>query len=58
MQNLKEEIFRCSVRNKISELPRKTKNQKNSIGTIITSHSYVTSYEYADIHQLTAGMST
>lgn len=33
---------------------RKTKIRKNSIGTIITSPPYVTSYEYADIHQLTA----
>jgi DNA modification methylase len=33
---------------------RKTKIKANSIGTIITSPPYVTSYEYADIHQLTA----
>lgn len=33
---------------------RKTKIRANSIGTIITSPPYVTSYEYADIHQLTA----
>jgi DNA modification methylase len=33
---------------------RKTRIKANSIGTIITSPPYVTSYEYADIHQLTA----
>ena len=33
---------------------RRTKIRANSIGTIITSPPYVTSYEYADIHQLTA----
>jgi DNA modification methylase len=33
---------------------RNTKIRANSIGTIITSPPYVTSYEYADIHQLTA----
>jgi DNA modification methylase len=33
---------------------RKTKIDANSVGTIITSPPYVTSYEYADIHQLTA----
>lgn len=32
---------------------RKTGWADNSIGTIITSPPYVTSYEYADIHQLT-----
>lgn len=32
---------------------RKTKIQANSINAIITSPPYVTSYEYADIHQLT-----
>lgn len=32
---------------------RNTKWADNSIGTIITSPPYVTSYEYADIHQLT-----
>jgi len=31
-----------------------TKIKSNSIATIITSPPYVTSYEYADIHQLTA----
>ena len=33
---------------------RQTKIRANSVGTIITSPPYVTSYEYADIHQLTA----
>lgn len=33
---------------------RKTSIPKNSVGAIITSPPYVTSYEYADIHQLTA----
>ncbi|MDR1198903.1 MAG: hypothetical protein LBK94_07845 [Prevotellaceae bacterium] len=33
---------------------RRTKIRANSVGTIITSPPYVTSYEYADIHQLTA----
>jgi DNA modification methylase len=33
---------------------RHTKIRANSIGAIITSPPYVTSYEYADIHQLTA----
>lgn len=32
---------------------RNTKWKDNSVGTIITSPPYVTSYEYADIHQLT-----
>lgn len=32
---------------------RSTKWENDSIGTIITSPPYVTSYEYADIHQLT-----
>jgi len=33
---------------------RETQIRANSIDTIITSPPYVTSYEYADIHQLTA----
>lgn len=33
---------------------RHTSLQSNSVGAIITSPPYVTSYEYADIHQLTA----
>ena len=33
---------------------RQTKIRANSVGTVITSPPYVTSYEYADIHQLTA----
>ncbi len=32
---------------------RKTTIKSNSVGAIITSPPYVTSYEYADIHQLT-----
>jgi DNA modification methylase len=32
---------------------RRTGIKSNSVGTIITSPPYVTSYEYADIHQLT-----
>lgn len=37
----------------VLEDARKTKIKSNSIGAIITSPPYVTSYEYADIHQLT-----
>lgn len=33
---------------------RRTSIQSDSVGAIITSPPYVTSYEYADIHQLTA----
>lgn len=33
---------------------RKTKIKAGTVGAIITSPPYVTSYEYADIHQLTA----
>ncbi|MDR0613314.1 MAG: site-specific DNA-methyltransferase [Dysgonamonadaceae bacterium] len=33
---------------------RKTSIGTNSVGAVITSPPYVTSYEYADIHQLTA----
>jgi DNA modification methylase len=33
---------------------RRTSLQSGSVGAIITSPPYVTSYEYADIHQLTA----
>lgn len=40
----------CEIR---LEDARKTTISANSIGTIITSPPYVTSYEYADIHQLT-----
>lgn len=41
----------CEIR---LEDARKTSFQPNSVGAIITSPPYVTSYEYADIHQLTA----
>lgn len=42
---------RCEIK---LEDARKTHIRRNSIGAIITSPPYVTSYEYADIHQLTA----
>ena len=41
----------CEIR---LEDARKTSIEANSIGAVITSPPYVTSYEYADIHQLTA----
>jgi DNA modification methylase len=41
----------CEIR---LEDARKTSIKSNSVGAIITSPPYVTSYEYADIHQLTA----
>ena len=41
----------CEIR---LEDARKTSLVSNSVGAIITSPPYVTSYEYADIHQLTA----
>ncbi len=41
----------CEIR---LEDARKTTLQSGSVGAIITSPPYVTSYEYADIHQLTA----
>lgn len=41
---------RCDIR---LEDARNTSIKSNSIGAIITSPPYVTSYEYADIHQLT-----
>lgn len=41
----------CEIR---LEDARKTSLQSGSVGAIITSPPYVTSYEYADIHQLTA----
>lgn len=41
----------CEIR---LEDARKTSLDSNSVGAIITSPPYVTSYEYADIHQLTA----
>jgi DNA modification methylase len=42
--------MKCEIR---LEDARKTSIQANSVGAIITSPPYVTSYEYADIHQLT-----
>lgn len=42
---------KCEIR---LEDARKTSIKANSVGAIITSPPYVTSYEYADIHQLTA----
>lgn len=41
---------KCEIR---LEDARKTSIRANSVGAIITSPPYVTSYEYADIHQLT-----
>jgi DNA modification methylase len=41
----------CEIR---LEDARNTSIKSNSVGAIITSPPYVTSYEYADIHQLTA----
>lgn len=41
----------CEIR---LEDARRTSIRSNSVGAIITSPPYVTSYEYADIHQLTA----
>jgi DNA modification methylase len=41
----------CEIR---LEDARKTSIEADSIGAVITSPPYVTSYEYADIHQLTA----
>lgn len=41
----------CEIR---LEDARNTSLQSDSVGAIITSPPYVTSYEYADIHQLTA----
>ena len=52
--HLKEKGFldtKCEIR---LEDARKTSISNNSVATIITSPPYVTSYEYADIHQLTA----
>lgn len=42
---------KCEIR---LEDARKTSIRANSVSAIITSPPYVTSYEYADIHQLTA----
>ena len=41
---------KCEIR---LEDARKTSIRTNSVGAVITSPPYVTSYEYADIHQLT-----
>lgn len=41
---------KCEIR---LEDARKTSIRSNSVGAVITSPPYVTSYEYADIHQLT-----
>jgi DNA modification methylase len=50
-----DEIGHLETDCKISlEDARKTKIESDSIGAIITSPPYVTSYEYADIHQLTS----
>ena len=60
--NRKDEFFKqlsennflktsCEIR---LEDARRTSFQSGSVGAIITSPPYVTSYEYADIHQLTA----
>ncbi|MBX7173905.1 MAG: site-specific DNA-methyltransferase [Pyrinomonadaceae bacterium] len=47
----KEYLFtKCEIHNADA---RNTGIEENSIGAIITSPPYVTSYEYADIHQLT-----
>ncbi|GBU24687.1 modification methylase [Fibrobacteria bacterium R8-3-H12] len=43
--------IRCEIK---LEDARKTSIRANSVAVIITSPPYVTSYEYADIHQLTA----
>lgn len=52
-QLLKDDYLKtdCEIR---LEDARKTSIRSNSVGAIITSPPYVTSYEYADIHQLTA----
>jgi len=42
---------KCEIR---LEDARKTSIRTNSVGAVITSPPYVTSYEYADIHQLTS----
>lgn len=42
---------KCEI---LLEDARHTSIKSNSVGAIITSPPYVTSYEYADIHQLTA----
>lgn len=52
-KQLKENQYlkvRCEIR---LEDARKTSIKANSVNAVITSPPYVTSYEYADIHQLT-----
>lgn len=51
LQSKKNLHTKCEIR--LADA-RKTSIRANSIGAIITSPPYVTSYEYADIHQLTA----
>lgn len=56
------EFFQALTKNQASNVPceikladaRATKIRSNSANAIISSPPYVTSYEYADIHQLTA----
>lgn len=50
LSNDKHLKTKCEIR---LEDARKTSIRANSVGAIITSPPYVTSYEYADIHQLT-----
>lgn len=50
LEKLGYSTTKCEIR---LEDARATSIQNNSIGAIITSPPYVTSYEYADIHQLT-----
>lgn len=52
-ENLKEQdVLSTPCKIKIADA-RKTNIQEGSVNAIITSPPYVTSYEYADIHQLT-----
>lgn len=48
----KDNLLNTSCQIKLKDA-RKTRIKSNTIGAIITSPPYVTSYEYADIHQLT-----
>jgi DNA modification methylase len=50
LSNKKYLNTKCEIR---LEDARRTTIRTNSVGAIITSPPYVTSYEYADIHQLT-----
>lgn len=47
-----ENLLNTSCQIKLQDA-RKTRFKSNTVGAIITSPPYVTSYEYADIHQLT-----